>query len=557
MPFSINRRYRHIQRYRQIGEVLLRHGFGYLLQQTGLIYVLPPLRRIQAMKRHHEQLLSLGSRVRMVLETLGPTFIKFGQLLSTRADLLPPDITQELERLQDDVTPISFVKIKNQVESELRQPLEMLFSSFESTPLAAASIGQVHFARLIDGTEVVVKVRRPGVERIIGTDLEILYGFARALQERLAKDAFDSVAIVDEFARLIRKELDYSKEGRNIERFAQNFQGDDTVVVPQVYWEFSTDKVLTMEYIRGDKVNNLDRLREQGHDLQRLASNIAQAIMRQIFEHGFFHGDPHPGNLLISKDGKIAFVDFGIVGRIDKATMQSLARLLVSITKRDVDTLIQVLADLDAFVGKPSREMRLDVVELIDIHYGKNLKELRFPLIAEDLLDLIRRHPLQFPSDLLLLVKAIVTIEGVGSKLVPNFNSMELAEPFAKDWVKKHYSIDSVANRTIDNLSDWSRIFQRLPTELDALLHTVNDGEFQVRFQHVGLDKLINRLDIISNRVTFGIIIGALIVGSSLLLNIDQGPHFMQIPIIGLFGFVLAGLIGLWLLISILRSGRY
>ncbi len=557
MPFSINRRYRHIRRYRQIGEILLRHGFGYLLQQTGLIHLLPPLRRLQAMKRNEEQLISVGNRIRLVLEELGPTFIKFGQLLSTRADLLPPDIITELERLQDDVGSIPFEKVQRQVEGELEQPLEQLFSVFETKPLAAASIGQVHYARLPDGTEVVVKVRRPGVERTIGTDLEILYGFARALQDRLSHESLDSVGIVDEFARVVRKELDYTREGRNITRFRDFFKDSPDVVVPYVYWSHTTKSVLTMRYIKGIKISDFAALTEQGQTLEKLASIIAKSFLKQIFKDGFYHGDPHPGNILVTPEGKIAYIDFGIVGRVDRLTMQALAELLVSITKRDVDGLLRVLAELDAFKGQPTREMRLDFMELIDIHYGKTLKELDFTLIAEDLLELIRRHPIRLPSDLLLLVKALVTVEGVGTRLAPDFNSMELAEPFANDWIQQHYSVASITERTKAHAGDWARFAGRLPQELDSVLQVMNEGEFQIHFRHEGLDKLINRLDIISNRLTFGLIIGSLIVGSSLLINIDQGPRLMQIPIIGLSGFLMAGLIGLWLLISILRSGRY
>lgn len=556
MPFLLNRRYRNLRRYRQIGEILLRHGFGYLIQQADLIHILPPFRRIQSYKAQDSSL-SLATRIRLVFEELGPTFIKFGQILSTRPDLIPPDIIKELEKLQSDVQPVEFLKIQKQIEGELKCSLDQVFDYFEPQPLAAASIGQVHRGRLRDGTEVVVKVQRPNVRQVITADLEILYSLARSVNERLAKNNIDVIGMVSEFSRVLQKELDYTKEARNIERFRYNFRNVENVKVPEVYWSFTTEKILTMEFLDGHKLSEIATLKQSKMDIAKIGNIAAHAFMKQVFEDGFFHADPHPGNLLVLKDGRLGIIDFGMMGRIDEKTMQTLARLLVAVVKKKSEDIIEILMELEAFIAKPSRELVLDLEEVMDYHYGKTLKELDFSQIIEDLLELVRRHPLRMPNEFLLLSKALITLEGTGSALVPDFNVVEVAEPYAKNWMKEYYSPTSVIERGIRSSTEWLETLSKLPSNLDSVLRTMDEGELRIRFQHEGLENFINRLDIISNRIAFGLITGALIVGSSLLFSIDSGPRFLQVPLIGLSGFFIAGIMGLWLLISILRSGRF
>ncbi|NLY10592.1 MAG: AarF/ABC1/UbiB kinase family protein [Firmicutes bacterium] len=556
MPFLLNRRYQNLRRYRQIGEILLRHGFGYLIQQADLIHILPPFRRIQSYKAQDSSL-SLATRIRLVFEELGPTFIKFGQILSTRPDLIPPDIIKELEKLQSDVQPVEFLKIQKQIEGELKCSLDQVFDYFEPQPLAAASIGQVHRGRLRDGTEVVVKVQRPNVRQVITADLEILYSLARSVNERLAKNNIDVIGMVSEFSRVLQKELDYTKEARNIERFRYNFRNVENVKVPEVYWSFTTEKILTMEFLDGHKLSEIATLKQSKMDIAKIGNIAAHAFMKQVFEDGFFHADPHPGNLLVLKDGRLGIIDFGMMGRIDEKTMQTLARLLVAVVKKKSEDIIKILMELEAFIAKPSRELVLDLEEVMDYHYGKTLKELDFSQIIEDLLELVRKHPLRMPNEFLLLSKALITLEGTGSALVPDFNVVEVAEPYAKNWMKEYYSPTSVIERGIRSSTEWLETLSKLPSNLDSVLRTMDEGELRIRFQHEGLENFINRLDIISNRIAFGLITGALIVGSSLLFSIDSGPRFLQVPLIGLSGFFIAGIMGLWLLISILRSGRF
>lgn len=557
MPLAINRRYRHLKRYRQIGEVLLRHGFGYLLQQIGLASLLSPFKRLKAIKAESTDELSLGARLRMVMEELGPTFIKFGQLMSTRPDIVPPGIINELEGLQDDVTPISFAQIKIQVEQELKRPISEVFKDFQTQPLAAASIGQVHRASLLNGTEVVIKVRRPEVEHVIATDLEIMFRLAHAIEEHWGKTLIDSVELVNYFSKMIREELDYKREARNVERFRHQFINNSHVIIPRVHWEFCTNRILTMDYIEGLKLRDQALLSEHGIDLPKLADVAASAFIEQVFIHGFYHGDPHPGNLLVTEDGKLVFLDFGIVGRLDQRTMKSLARLIVAITKQDVDSILEVFEELEAFTQRPTREVYLAINELVDEYYGKTLEELDFSTIAEDLLAFTRQYPIKLSPDLTLLVKALVTIEGVGSRLVPDFNVMEVMEPFAREWVKKNYSAEHLAGLAWEHTRDWAKSLFKLPGEVESALDMLRSGELEIQVQYSSLEKLINRLDVASNRLTAGLIIGALIVGSSFILVMGQGPKLLNVPLIGLLGYLLAGMIGIWLLMSILRSGRY
>lgn len=555
---GFNRRYRHLKRYRQIGEVLLKHGFGYLIQQIGIAQLLPPFKRLKALQvGQREEGIALGARLRMVLEQLGPTFIKFGQLLSTRPDIIPPDILIELEKLQDNVASIDYSLIKEVVESELERPIGEVFAFFDQEPLAAASISQVHRARLMDGTEVVVKVRRPRIEEIIGTDLEIMYRIANAVKDRFDDKPIDSVELVDSFAKMIRQEFDFTREGRSIERFCQNFADNPNVIIPKVYWEYSTIKVLTMDYIDGIKLRERIIINEQNIDVAKLADIAVDAFVAQVFDFGFFHGDPHPGNLMVTSSGELVFIDFGIVGRIEPQTIKLLANLIVAVTRRDVDGLLDVLSQLDAFNQKPSREMYLDILELFDLYYDKTLKELDFSIIAEDLLAFTRNHPVRVPSDLILLIKALVTVEGIGASLTPDFNIMENLEPIARKWIKENYNAKHLTKEGYKQASKWVKSVSNIPVEFESLLGTINRGELKIQFEHRGLDLLINRLDIASNRLTAGLIVGSLIVGSSFVMVMDQGPRLLSLPIVGVLGFLLAAMIGLWLVISILRSGRY
>lgn len=557
MPgFWLNRRIQHYRRYRQIAESLIRHGFGYLVEQLELIPLIPVRRRF-ILRESAPETLSLGARVRLVCESLGPTFVKLGQLLSTRSDFLPPDVIEELRRLQDDVPPFPVDEVIALIEKETGRPLRELFASFDRRPLAAASIAQVHRAVLPDGAEVVVKVRRPGIESVIETDIEILFGLAHLVKERLRPDLFDPVEIVKEFARGIRRELDFTIEASHIRRFAENFKGYEGIKIPRVYWEFTTPRLLVLEYVDGVKVDQLEKLEAMGVDRRSLARKGAEAFLKQVMLDGYFHGDPHPGNLLVQPDGTLALIDFGIVGRLDEAAMTQLAEMFLGLVHGDVDRVIKAMGRMGALLGEADiAVLREDLKDLLERYYGKPLGEVPISHVLIEALAIAYRCRVKFPPDLLLLARAFLTMEGVGKLLDPTFNVVEIAEPFAKKLIRSRYDPERLAKKAAGEVAEFLEILARLPAAADRALERLNRGELEINFHHRGLDRLINRIDIVSNRISFSVIIGALIVGSSLIIQAQRGPLIFDLPLLGVLGYVVAAIFGMGLILSIWRSGR-
>jgi ubiquinone biosynthesis protein len=551
-PLAIRRRYRHLSRYRHIVEVLLKHGFGYVLEHLDLGYLVPFRKRVTG-----EQELSRGLpvavRLRMVLEELGVTFIKFGQLLSTRPDILPPHFIAELEKLQDEVPPVPFPEIKETIERELGGKLEDLFAQFNPTSLAGASIGQVYEACLPGGQRVVVKVQRPGISRQVQTDLEILSGVAGLIEDRIPY--FSPRELVDQFQLVIKRELDYTREALNIDRFRRNFAEREGVHIPRVYWEYTTPRVLTMEYIDGTRLSDL------GPDTpapirQRIARRGARAFMEQILVDGFFHGDPHPGNLFVVGGDEIAFLDFGVVGRLDERTMDGVAGLFVAVIERDVDNVLKGLRRLGILGEEVLPGLREDIIDLIDRHYDKSLEEIHIGIVIQEMLDVTRRYHLRIPSNFLLLAKVLLVLEGVGRSLDPGFNILAAAQPFAQELIKRRLSPRRLLREARREVQENWELFTRLPRSLERVLTRASHDQLAVRFKHEGLERLINRLDIASNRLAVGMILAALIIGSSLVMLTDRGPQLWGFPAIGLVGFSLAALVGAWLVYAIFRSGR-
>lgn len=557
MPvLRLNRRIRHYRRYRQIAEALIRQGFGYLVEQLELRPLIPIRRRL-FWRDQEPQILSLGARMRTLFESLGPTFVKLGQLLSTRTDLLPLEVTQELARLQDDVPPISIDEVISVIESETGRTLDECFASFERVPLAAASIAQAHRAVLPDGAEVVVKVRRPGIEVSIETDIEILFGIAHLVEERLRPELLDPVSLIREFARGIRRELDFTIEGRNVMRFGDNFKEYEGVKIPKVYWEFTTPRLLVLEYVDAVKIDQFEALEGWGVDRGKLAQRVADAFLKQVMIDGSFHGDPHPGNLLVQADGSLALIDFGVVGRLDNETMTQLAEAFLGFMQSDADRVIKAMARMGALSNETDRlALRDDLSDLLDHYYGRSLKDVEMADVIAGSMEIAHRHRLRFPPDLLLLGRAFLTVEGVVKRLSPDFSVAEAAAPFAKDLAKYRLRPDRVARAAISETADYLEMLARIPVAVDRALDRLNRGEMEIVFHHRGLDRLINRIDIVSNRISFSVIIGALIVGSSLIIQAEGGPYLFDLPLLGVLGYVVAGIFGMGLILSIIRSGR-
>jgi ubiquinone biosynthesis protein len=546
-----------MRRYGDIARVLVRHGLADVVDALHLgsylawgTRVLPPRARMTTLSR--------AARIRLTLEELGPTFVKFGQALSVRSDLLPADLIAELAALQEHVAPLAPGVAESAIEAAFGQPVAALFATFETTPIASASIAQVHRAALPSGEIVAVKVRRPGIAGTIAADVEILRQLARLVQRHVpAADAVDPVRLVDEFARTIRSEQDLIREGRNLERCAADFAGDPTAHFPRVYWERTTSSVLTMEYLDGVKVTALDAAGIGPFARRLIARRGADAILRQVLEHGFFHADPHPGNLVVMADHVIGFLDLGMVGRLDDRARRALARIVHAIQHRDTAELTAVALEIMETRGEiDAAALERDLAALIELYGDVPLADLSVRDLLGDVVGTAARHRLRFPSPLMLLIKALVTIEGVGARLDPAFKMVEHAAPMAERLRRRELAPDAIASRVMQALTQTAAAVHAIPGHLDAIARKVRDGRLQVQFVHRNLDHFVHEMDRASNRIAFALIIAALIVGSSLIIHAGRGTTAYGYPVLGLIGFLVAAVFGVGLAIGIMRSGR-
>ncbi len=540
---TLRSKYRDFRRLRAIAAVLAKYGFGELVSVFAARY---PFIKFSGPKAEAE--LSRGERLRLALEDLGPTFVKLGQILSLRPDLVPPDIAGELRKLQDEASPFPFSEVRAQIESELGRPLTALFREFEERPLAAASLAQVHRARTRDGELVAVKVQRPGIREVIEADLDILFELARLVERRLpGGELYDPVGAVEEFARTIRAELDFTREGRHMEIFKHNFAGDETIYVPKVFWEYTTPRVLVMEYIQGIKISDLEQLEAAGLDRKAIARNGAQAILKQVFEHGFFHADPHPGNLLVLPGNVIAPLDFGMMGRLDEELRTQVAELLAAFVKKDVDGIIRVLREMGSLnAGVDTQTLRAEFLGLIDYYYGVPLKRLDFHRIFEDGMALVRNFQIRIPRGLVLMGKALVTEEGVGRILDPDFDMVSMAKPYVQRLLLQRYDPRRQLAKWLEILAGYQRMLARLPTDVQAALAGLTT---------LGRTSAARGEERSRDRLSLALVIAALFLGSSLILQSGTGPQLWGMPVLGLLGYVGAAVLVGWLLWG-LRSGR-
>ena len=544
---------RNLGRLSEIAQVAVRHGFGYFFERHRLTDLIPWGDRPVTVDERSQR----GVRLREMLDELGPTFVKFGQLLSTRPDVVPPDIIAELRGLQDDVRPVPFSAARRVIEEELELSLEKLFVEFEERPIAAASIGQVHRAVLPNGDRVAVKVQRPDAPRQIEADLALLYQAARVLRERVrALDFIDARELVDEFAQQIRSELDYTREGRNAETFRRNFRNDDRVQVPKVYWTYSRERVLTLEFLDGVQVADLppewplERRRE-------LAYWMTDAWMAMIFRDGFFHGDPHPANVLVRDDG-IGLVDFGAVGRLSDDDMTKLTRLFIDAAQERVDLLPRRLGDLGVRYPVDREDaLRARLNELYYRYYGARLAEIDPLEVIRDAFDLIYSMNLRLPSRFLLLDRAIATLGSVGVELYPDFNVFEVAKPYAHAMLVERFKPSRVAARARREGVQLAEMALNLPYQVHDILEEVRDGQIEVGFVHKGLDDLMHRLDVVFNRLVIALVVTGGLIGSSLIgIFAESGPDLLGLHVVSVLGFLLSAVLGAWLFWGVIRSGR-
>jgi ubiquinone biosynthesis protein len=561
LTFSrINRNIRSIRRYRDILGILIKYGFGHIIEQLNINYYLELGRRIVTLGSAPKEIerLTQPVRLRLALEELGPTFIKFGQILSTRPDVIPREYADEFGKLQDTVPSGPLPEVLAQLERELGYPAHELFAEFLPIPIAAASIAQVHRGRLHSGEDVVIKIRRPGIEKVIETDLDILMGLAYLIEKHITtEEIYDPIGIVKEFRRTLHHEMDFTREGHTIDRFSNNFADDPTVHIPRVYWDFTGETILTMEMVEGIKITDLPRLVEAGYDLQTIARNGADAILKQVLIHGFFHGDPHPGNVFILEGNRVCFLDFGMVGRIDEDLKFQLVDLLMAILQRDVEKVITLLlysGDLTDEID--TRNLKRDISEFIDDYYEIPLHEINAGRMLTEFIEILSRYRIKFPSDLMLLAKALITIEGIGRQLDPEFNMISHLKPFMETLLRDRVTPASISREMMRTVQAYGALAKNLPRDLKEFINRVNRNKFKIDLEHRGLDRLITDLDKSSNRLSFSLLIAALIVGSSLIMQTEKGPLLFGFPILGFLGYSIAAFLGLWLAIAILRSGR-
>jgi len=555
--------YRNLERIRQIVNVFLKHGFGQFIEQINLHRFIPLRRRIRAfgrwptIERH-----TIPERLRMAFGELGPSFIKLAQLLSSRPDLITPAYANEFKKLQDKVPPFPAEIAKKTVESELRIRLEDVFSDFEETPVAAASIAQVHNATLKDGKKVIVKVQRPDIKETIETDISILNTIARLMVKYIPESKlFNPEGIVEEFSKTVRKELDFIVESKNAQRFKKNFADYEGVCIPAVYPDLTTEKVIVMERFEGVRIDDIKGIEAIGIDRKELARRGVDIYFKMIFEDGFFHADPHPGNIFVLPDGRIGLMDFGIVGWVTPEMMEKMANAFLAIVRRDFDLLINQYIELGIVSDKVDietfkREFKADLVELLQPLYDLSISEVNFASYIETLTHLMVRHNLTIPSDLLLMNKTMLILDNIGRQLDPDFNFMLIAEPYASRLVRRRLSPGRLLEKARDNIVEAVELAQTTPRQLHIFLKRALKDELNFNVNLIGMQRLIKDIDRSSNRLAFSVIVAAIIIGSTMLIQSGPEGEAFGLPTIGMVGFFIAFVFGIWLLISIIRSGR-
>lgn len=502
--------------------------------------------------------LTAAERMRLVLEELGPTFIKLGQILSTRPDVIPQSFVLEFEKLQDDVPSFPFEEVLAQISGELGGPVGQYYAEIDPVPLAAASIAQVHRARLITGEDVVIKVRRPGIVEVVESDISALMALAGLAERHISgSELYDPVGIVREFARTIRREMDFLREGHTIEKIRDNFIRTPWMYFPHVYWEQSSKAILTMEYIAGIKVSDREKLTELGLDVKLIARRGADSFLEMVLHHGLFHGDPHPGNVLILPNSVICLLDYGIVGRLDEDLKTFLTDLLTAVVSRDMDEIVSLLL----FAGDISESLdvvalKRDIYNFIDSSYEIPLKEIEIGNVLMEFVEVITLHHIRISPDLMLLIKSLVLVEGMGRSLDPAFDMVEHLRPFIAKALRQKISPLRISRDFNKILFSYMNLARNIPRDLKEIINRINRNKFKIDLEHRGLDKFTTEFDRSINRLSISMILASIIIGSSIMMQIDKGPKIMDFPVFAFIGYTAAGIVGLWLVYAVIRSGR-
>lgn len=567
MPFSIlgfRRNYlRNVNRVRQIIKVFLKYGFGKIIDQIHLSRYIPFRKRLKTFGQWPPlKSPTVPERLRMAFSELGPSFVKFSQLLASRPDLITKQYSDEFKKLQDRVPPFPTEEAIKIIEQEFGLPIDQIFSFFDKTPIAAASIAQVYHGTLLDNSDVIIKVQRPGISEQLETDINILTT-AASLMENYISEAivFNPSGIVEEFSKTVRKELDFFAEAKNCIRFKKNFESKPDIYIPKIFPEFTSDKVLVMERIDGVRIDDIAGIIRLGLDRIKLAKLGVDAYFKMVLVDGFFHADPHAGNIFAMPSGKIGFMDFGIVGRVSPEMRETMANTFLALIHKDFDKLIDQYIelglvpehiDMDIF----RKEFKEDLYEFFEPLYGLSLKEINFGSFVETLTHIAIKHKMKMPSDLLLVNKAMLILESLGTELDPDFDFISAAEPYATELIKERVRPSMLYEKARKNIMEISDAFIILPKQLKQIIRKLLKDDIHIKITPIGLDKFTKDMDRSSNRISFSMIIGASLLSSAIMNSAGVGPKIFELSILGMSAFAFAFVMGIWLIISIIRSGR-
>ncbi len=566
MPFSLLKlrsTYKNINRVRQVINVFLKYGFGHVIDQLRLHRFIPLRKRLKSFGQWPAvKGPSIPERLRMAFTELGPTFIKLAQLLSSRPDLITANFANEFKKLQDKVPPFPSEDAKRIIEEETHLDIGKIFSEFRDKPIAAASIAQVHHGALIDGSDVIVKVQRPNITEQIETDINILTTMSQLMERHLPESRFfNPSGIVEEFSKTVKKELDFLEEAKNCCRFRKNFENNPNVFIPKIYGEFVTEKILIMERIDGVRIDDIAGIEKMGLDRKELAKIGVDAYFKMILEDGFFHADPHPGNIFAMPSGQIGFMDFGIVGRVTDEMKETMANTFLALINRDFDRLIDqyielglVPEEIDLITFR--KEFKADLTDFLEPLYGVSLKEINFAQYMDTVTHLAIKHNMRIPSDLLLVNKAMLILENIGRELDPNFNFTAAAEPYASKLARERLSPSRIFERAKKNMEEVGEFVVLFPRQMKQIVRKVLRDDIHFKLTHVGLEKFIRDMDKSSNRISFSMIVSSILLSSAIMHATGVGPKIFGMSILGFLAFGFASLLGIWLIISIIRSGR-
>ncbi|MBI4651010.1 hypothetical protein HY745_06970 [Candidatus Desantisbacteria bacterium] len=560
---KVDETYSNMQRIRQILNIFIKHGFGYVIEFLNLDKFLSIGKRFFRLETsklpEDESRLSIPERLALTLEELGPTFIKFGQIMSTRPDLFPEELVESFKRLQDQVTPFNFSEVKKIIEEEFGKPLESLYKSFEEKPVAAASLSQVHYAVLYTGEEVVVKVQRPDIQKLILTDLRILNKLANFIDKRLGEDRiFEPLLIVAEFDKSIRREMDFITEAANTEKLYNNFKDNTHFRFAKVYWEYTTVRVLTLERFIGFRIDDFEKYKLYNIDRKKIAERIVHAYLKQFFEDGFFHADPHMGNIFIAKDGTILMLDCGMVGYLDNDLKENFSQVFIGIVTHEFDKLVEAYIRL-GMMSQPAdyEAFKRDLIDFLEKHLDVPINQFKISEVFMDTIKNARKYNIRINIDFLLLMRSLSMLEDVSRILDPEINIIETTKPFALNLLKKKISVKEFIHSIGKVLVDAVDTSRELPKQIRQIFNLLLSGNLRIELKDSAEKKIIDQINSVGNRISMSIIIAGIAIGSSILLQNAHSPTLWGFPLLGIVGYSMAGFIGFFLIISIFRSGKW